>query len=225
MQAAVRFWTSPQAVLHNFWHCQTSGRLRSAVMKQLRVGPRFCGGLRKPAPGSAPLEAVPQVVTLLSSAAAWVGDADGQLALLQADCENWLAEQAHRAWPTRAFAALDRAIQDRVLRTAVGHLSPSTAFSSLLRCRQLQVSRYAAEHGTPTDALQLLTSWPAVSQELAHLAEELPHVQEAVVALYEQVKQFASRSFPSISRCAAWKSLSPSQQQGLMKDLGVVPPV
>jgi hypothetical protein len=88
---------------------------KSAVVLTLQLcdpsnGCAFAGTECWPIP-VAPSSTCLQVVTLLSSATQVLGDPDGGLAALQADSEAWLAEHAHRAWPCRQFASLDRAVQ------------------------------------------------------------------------------------------------------------------
>ncbi|KAF5840815.1 hypothetical protein DUNSADRAFT_15357 [Dunaliella salina] len=116
-------------------------RLRGRVLQELRHSPLFCGGLRKPyAVGTPAVENVPQVLLLLEQAIPFVGDTEGGLKSLQADCFMWLAENAVRTWPTRAFASLPSVIQKRVLHQAISNLKVQGAVGALLRCQHLQAA-------------------------------------------------------------------------------------
>eukprot|EP00200_Dunaliella_tertiolecta_P003087 CAMPEP_0202338388 /NCGR_PEP_ID=MMETSP1126-20121109/681_1 /ASSEMBLY_ACC=CAM_ASM_000457 /TAXON_ID=3047 /ORGANISM="Dunaliella tertiolecta, Strain CCMP1320" /LENGTH=1225 /DNA_ID=CAMNT_0048928751 /DNA_START=184 /DNA_END=3862 /DNA_ORIENTATION=- len=115
-------------------------RLRGRVLRELRHSPLFCGGLKPYAVGTPAVENVPQVLLLLEQAIPFVGDTDGGLKSLQADCFMWLAENAVRTWPTRAFASLPSAIQKRVLQQAISNLKVHGALGALLRCQHLQAA-------------------------------------------------------------------------------------
>jgi hypothetical protein len=54
------YWRVYSYLMH-FTCLLQAPRFRAALLHELRHGPSFCGGLKKPGPGASTLEAVPQV--------------------------------------------------------------------------------------------------------------------------------------------------------------------
>ncbi|KAG2447840.1 hypothetical protein HYH02_007296 [Chlamydomonas schloesseri] len=111
--------------------------LKAHVLAALCRGP--CAGFRRPAANSAAVEGVPQVAALAAQALAYgIGDPDGGLGRLYAQCTAWMAAWPARAWPTRTFAAMSMPIQEDVLAAAKARAAdPDAAPAALAACRAL----------------------------------------------------------------------------------------
>ncbi|GLI71743.1 hypothetical protein VaNZ11_017057, partial [Volvox africanus] len=286
-------------------------KLKAHVLGSLRRN--MCNGFRRPISGTVAVEAVPQVAALLKNGLDFgIADADGGLKRLYDDCRIWLAKWAARAWPTRTFANLQRAIQDDVLEAAKGLVDLDTAPAVLSTCRQLsgvpavawarriqemrneltsytmsyiwsnflevcaraglrrcrsecwgalleELRIHVAENPDPDAAVRVLPRWAGITKALIYGAApaaitaalsreagggagtgfgapwEGGSLTAAMVAaampgsswlggdeasqmqdLYELVRSYCVRHLSLVARCAAFRALSPAEQQSIL---------